>query len=127
MKANRELLALGMLGRGSRPTPPPPKPGAGTLYAPNFSALADMLSSPSLLGRPVLDKTGLTGNYLIDIQYGPDEDVVTIVQDQGLRIEAVKGPVGMMVIDHVEKPDANYDDRELKNCWRWVYSAAARG
>jgi uncharacterized protein (TIGR03435 family) len=90
------------------PAPPPLKEGAvGTMFAANFTALADMLSSPDLLGRPVLDKTGIVKNYLIAIQYGPDEDMVTIVQDQGLKLESVKAPIEFVVIDHAEKPDAN--------------------
>ncbi|HEY4362140.1 MAG TPA: TIGR03435 family protein [Bryobacteraceae bacterium] len=86
----------------------PKKPGMqGRMFAANVSALADMLSSEGLLGKPVLDKTGLTGNYLIDIQTGPDEDLITVVQDQGLRLEPAKGSIETVVIDHVEKPGAN--------------------
>ena len=91
-----------------RRTPAALKPGAvGTMYAASIPALADMLSSPSLLGRPVLDKTGLTGDYFIDTQFGPDEDMLTIVQDQGLKVESAKAPIEMIVIDHIERPDAN--------------------
>jgi Protein of unknown function (DUF3738) len=87
---------------------PPMRPGmVGRMYAANLSALADMLSQGNLLGRPVLEKTGLTGNYLIDIQSGPDEDLVTVVQDQGLRLEPAKGSIEMVVIDHLEKPGEN--------------------
>ncbi len=87
---------------------PPMRPGmVGRMYAANLSALADMLSQGNLLGRPVLEKTGLTGNYLIDIQTGPDEDLVTVVQDQGLRLEPAKGSIEMVVIDHLEKPGEN--------------------
>ncbi len=91
-----------------RPASPPRMEGAaGGFMAANLSALANALSSPHLLGRPVLDKTGLTGSYLIDIQYGPDADLVALVQEQGLKLESVKGSIEMLVIDHVEKPDAN--------------------
>jgi uncharacterized protein (TIGR03435 family) len=91
-----------------RPAPAPRRQGAeGGMFAANLSALADMLSSPNLMGRPVLDKTGLTGNYAIDIQYGPDDNLITVLQDQGLRLESVKGSIEIVVIDHVEKPDEN--------------------
>jgi len=56
------------------------------LRATRFSALADLLSSPQLLGKPVIDKTGLTGNYLIDMQSGPDEDLQGVLGDYGLRV-----------------------------------------
>jgi uncharacterized protein (TIGR03435 family) len=34
--------------------------------------------------------------------------IITAVQEQlGLRLEATKGPVDVLVIDHVERPTAN--------------------
>jgi uncharacterized protein (TIGR03435 family) len=78
------------------------------------------------LGRPVLDKTGLEGNYDITLQYAPDEtqrgltvgapeappsadiggpSIFTALQDQlGLKLEAQKGPVEILVIEHVDRP-----------------------
>jgi uncharacterized protein (TIGR03435 family) len=40
----------------------------------------------------------------------PDEGptVFETVQRVGLKLEARKGPVEVVVIDHVEKPSANY-------------------
>lgn len=94
--------------------------------------LAQVLSNQ--LGRPVLDKTGLTGNYDIKLTWTPDPgqgiggplgppppgveppppadpngpSLFTAVQEQlGLRLESQKGPVEMIVIDHVEKPSEN--------------------
>jgi uncharacterized protein (TIGR03435 family) len=92
------------------PTPAlaPMKDGnVARMMARNLTALADMLSSPNLMGRPVLDKTGLTGNYLIDLQYGPSDDLVTVILDQGLKLESVKGTIEMLVVDRVERPDPN--------------------
>jgi uncharacterized protein (TIGR03435 family) len=58
--------------------------------------------------RPVLDKTGLTGNYLFFLQWGADEDVRETVQEvMGLKLEPQKAPVEVLVVDHIEKPEPN--------------------
>ncbi len=58
--------------------------------------------------RPVLDKTGLTGNYLFFMQWGAEDDFKDVVtQVTGLKLESQKAPVEVLVIDHIEKPDAN--------------------
>jgi len=80
------------------------------------------------LRRPVIDKTGLTGNYDFTLKWAPDQNtpmfngagndsvpsdssgpsIFTAVQEQlGLKLESQKGPVEMIVIDHVEKPSEN--------------------
>ena len=71
--------------------------------------LAVLLENP--LGQPVIDKTGLTDVYDIKLSYAPKDamdsilpSIFTAVQEQlGLRLEAQKVPVEMLVIDHVEK------------------------
>jgi uncharacterized protein (TIGR03435 family) len=56
----------------------------------------------------VLDKTGLPGVYLFDLVWDPDEDFMTAVEEQsGLKFESQKAAVDTIVIDHIEKPDAN--------------------
>jgi uncharacterized protein (TIGR03435 family) len=70
-----------------------------------------------LLGRTVIDKTGLAGKYSFTVTFTPDDaspadtngpSLFTALQDQlGLKLESSKGPVELLVIDHVEKPDAN--------------------
>lgn len=72
--------------------------------------LADRLSSTA--GRPVFDKTGLTGYYAFELEYGgtgPDDlSVFTAVQEQlGLKLESARGPVEVLVIDHIEHPTEN--------------------
>jgi uncharacterized protein (TIGR03435 family) len=92
-------------------------PGDMTFQAIPISNLVDMLSH--LLGRTVVDKTGLTGKYDITLKWTPDNtpadspdgdgpSVFTAVQEQlGLRLESTKGPVTTLVIDHIEKPTDN--------------------
>lgn len=71
--------------------------------------LAGMLVRPA--GRPVVDKTGITGNYDIELRYAPEgsgdttlPSVFTALQEQlGLKLEAEKVEVEMVVIDHVER------------------------
>jgi uncharacterized protein (TIGR03435 family) len=67
------------------------------------------------VGDPVLDETGLTGLYDLNLDFTLDENfsaegsrIFEAVQEQlGLKLEARKGPVEVIVIDHVEKPSAN--------------------
>jgi len=94
--------------------------------------LVRMLSQQQL-GRPVLDKTGLTGKYDFTLQWTPEENrapmfkgtrdggqgpdsppdssgpsIFTAIQEQlGLKLEAQKGPAEVLVIDHVERPSEN--------------------
>jgi uncharacterized protein (TIGR03435 family) len=72
--------------------------------------------------RTVVDRTGLTGIYDIELHWTPDgppgpdgndlpqppsdaPSIFTALQEQlGLRLESTKGPVEVLVIDHVERP-----------------------
>jgi uncharacterized protein (TIGR03435 family) len=67
------------------------------------------------IGYTVVDETGLTGLYDLNLDFNVDEStssegptVFEAVQRQlGLKLEARKGPVEVVVIDRVEKPSAN--------------------
>jgi uncharacterized protein (TIGR03435 family) len=67
-----------------------------------------------VLGRPVVDKTGIVGEFDINLEWTPDErpdggpSLFAALQEQlGLKLEAQKGSVEILVIDHIEKPSAN--------------------
>jgi uncharacterized protein (TIGR03435 family) len=76
--------------------------------------LARYLSAQPVVGRPVIDKTGLAGFYGFSLNYAStlsDDSrphIFAALQDQlGLKLEATKGPVEILVIDHAEKPSEN--------------------
>lgn len=74
-----------------------------------------------VLGRVVLNQTGLSGRYDLSLRWTPDDpassassspdappDIFTAIQEQlGLKLESTKGPVSVLVIDSVEKPSPN--------------------
>jgi uncharacterized protein (TIGR03435 family) len=67
--------------------------------------------------RPVVDRTGLSGDFTFDLEFAPMDpgvgessaaSVYTAVQEQlGLKLEPAKMPVEVMVIDRAEKPSEN--------------------
>jgi uncharacterized protein (TIGR03435 family) len=89
--------------------------GNGTVSGGNATMefIASQLSRS--MGGPVIDQTGLTGpfDFTLEHVYDPAEehDVVTIAQRTvralRLKLERSRGPVEMIVIDHLEKPSAN--------------------
>jgi bla regulator protein blaR1 len=95
--------------------------------------IARMLSS-GVLGKMVVDKTGLAGKYDVVLDYSEEEEgpgpavpmnptgngssepsapaawpaVFTALEEQlGLKLEPEKEPADVIVIDHVEQPSAN--------------------
>ncbi len=84
-----------------------------------LSLLPVMFSFVREVGRPVIDRTGLEGLYDLELKWTPEGHVgelpadappglFTAIQEQmGLKLEAAKGPVKVLVIDHVERPSAN--------------------
>jgi len=95
----------------------PDNPGCKLEYLPGhliftgvvIGRFADDLSGS--LSRIIVDDTGLTGPFDIDVEWSPDQSatdkpsIFTAVQEQlGLRLEPGRGPVDVVVIDRVEKP-----------------------
>ena len=72
------------------------------------SRLADFLGGPRLqLGHPVVDRTGLKGSFSFTLEWTPD-DIFSALQEQlGLKLEASKGMVDVIVVDHAERPSEN--------------------
>ena len=108
-----------------------PGPGGLTLSVVNgtmedFTGLLQLL----VLDRPVVDRTGITGRYDFHFTFTPDDSLFNghpprmpaqadstaeaapgffeaIQKDIGLKLDAQKTAVDVIVIDHVEKPSAN--------------------
>jgi uncharacterized protein (TIGR03435 family) len=136
------------------PPPPPPPPGtappttAAALPTPppgalmnfgvgfagtavSFASLAPTLSQ--ILGRPVIDKTGIKGYYDLKLVFSrmglpnnggaptpppgpaggfdasdPVPSIFTAIQEAfGLKLDSARGPVSVLVIDSVSKPAEN--------------------
>lgn len=78
-----------------------------------------------VLDRPVINRTGLAGNFDFDLAWMPNEtqfggrggtmtadadrpDLFTAMREQlGLRLDSERGPADVLVIDHAERPAAN--------------------
>ena len=86
----------------------------------SMSLIASSLSSWGNLGRPVVDRTGLSGTYDFVMDYTPDPrpSYATIdsggpgfqealKQQLGLKLESERAPVEFLALDHVEHPDEN--------------------
>jgi len=120
----RRGRGLGMMGLGGPVI-------AQSVAIPNLVRLLSMV-----LGRPVLDKTGLTGKYDFTLKWTPDESqgganagapgglpngqpaipaedpsgasLFTAIQEQlGLKLESGKGPVEIIMIERAERPSGN--------------------
>jgi len=101
-------------------------PGRALLPARNatMEQFASMMQR-AVLDRPVVDRTGLSGKYDFDLEWMPDEvqfggqvpsgspeaqqkpDLFAAIQQLGLRLDATKGPVEVLVINQVQRPTAN--------------------
>ncbi|HTS77461.1 MAG TPA: TIGR03435 family protein [Bryobacteraceae bacterium] len=92
------------------------KPGANRPSRPStivarkvtMNALVNLLSSVEQ--TPMVDKTGLDGDYDIELNWDDDQGpaLSTAVQQQlGLKLEPQKVPVVLFVIDSAQKPSAN--------------------
>jgi uncharacterized protein (TIGR03435 family) len=138
------VFAAGRARGGAMPPPGPPAPGermqcgmrigpgnlmGGGALMPQFANTLGMFA-----GRIVLDRTGLTGAFDIDLTWTPDQmpqrppgapadqpvqfngvaidpngpSLFTAVQEQlGLKLDSQRGPVEMLVVDRAEKPVEN--------------------
>ena len=138
-------------GSGSAPAPPAGPAGVGgggggrqgggtfrigrgqmNLSGANMSSFANMLAGQAEIARPVIDETGLKGNYEIALKWTPESptqivggdasqssasappvdtagpNLFTALQDQlGLKLESRKAPAETIGIARIEKPSDN--------------------
>ena len=91
--------------------------GRMDLHKTSMQRLADLLSGETLRmsERPVVDMTNLKGVYDMTLDWSPEAapnpekpSLFTAVTEQlGLKLEAQKAPVEILVIDQAEKPSEN--------------------
>ena len=132
------------------PPPPPPPPGPGPAFTPvqaqdPLGPTCGYISFPGwisgrrltmghfitaltqLTRRPVVDETGLTGEFDLDVTFMPDQPVTlngaaappalaqsdrpsllpALQEDLGLKLEARRRTVDVLVIDRIERPSGN--------------------
>ena len=121
---------------GARPRDESPKNADGIPICMDGGSFRGGLLTPMLHGRPisdlvrtleaalqrkVVDRTGLTGIYDIELSYvdqsfvgkgiGSDDDgpaLLTALQEQlGLRLQSTRGPVDVLVVDTASEPTTN--------------------
>jgi uncharacterized protein (TIGR03435 family) len=114
------------------PAPPPGgfcggiRGGPGTMMGKGATMRQLALNLSPRLGRVVLDRTGLSGSFDLDLAWTPvgpadasangvptasadaGPSIFTALQEQlGLKVESTKGPVDVLVIDHVQHPTSD--------------------
>jgi uncharacterized protein (TIGR03435 family) len=129
----REWVEAMRRGTRAQATPPDvarcisslPGVGSFSMSAASMGSLANLL--PQMAGRQVIDRTGLTSLYDFTLTWMPEPaigmsslglpliprppadpdapNIFTALQEQlGLKLEAGRGPVEVIVIDRLEKP-----------------------
>lgn len=106
-------------------------PGEVTGQGVPIATLVNLLATQ--LHQTVIDKTGLSGTYDLDLTWSPEQEsgpmfrggdgsqqktdtapdstgpsIFTALQEQlGLKLQSTKGPVDTIVVDHIEMPSEN--------------------
>jgi uncharacterized protein (TIGR03435 family) len=145
LQASDEAACASKEPGNAPPSPPGPGRGPGPLdvrcggmwMGPNTLTGGKMKMNQfigglsNILGRPVIDKTGYTGTFDVQLTFSPEgtafagglpgmpagvvpqvdntlPSIFTVVQEQlGLKLESQKGPGQVLVIDYAEKPSEN--------------------
>jgi len=91
-------------------------------YQAPMTLLASLLTNRNLGGPEIQDRTGLTGRYDFVEEWGawtggvgaaagdavdPGPTLFSAVAALGLKLEAAKGQIETLVIDHIDRPSEN--------------------
>jgi uncharacterized protein (TIGR03435 family) len=104
----KDAASLIAAGRGCSAGP---VPGGISVHGMPIAALAGLMA-PSV-ERVIVDATGLTGNWDLDLAFvnqvqdanGDGPSLFTALEEQlGLKLEAGRAPVDVIVIDRLERP-----------------------
>jgi len=112
----KEVGAL--IARTGRPASPDAPPLCGIRSVSGHIELNATRINPNFVrtlapitGRSVVDKTGLTGVFDAELVWNDSEEgpsLFAAIQEQiGLKLEAQRGPVDVLVVDHVERPTSD--------------------
>jgi uncharacterized protein (TIGR03435 family) len=97
-----------------------PAPGGGMAFkAQGMTVESFARAVQTFVDRPVFDRSGLKGEYDIEVSFMPERfgpvrsdqassdvpSIFTALQERlGLKLEATRGPLEVLVIDSVERP-----------------------
>jgi len=106
-----------------------PKGQVSTAIGGRKLSMADLAQQLGLITRrPVLDRTGITGEFTYAFEFAPSDDqpgvremradgrfpflsgpslFTALEEELGLKLETSKAPVEVLVIEHVERPSEN--------------------
>jgi uncharacterized protein (TIGR03435 family) len=101
--------------------------GKISMHGLTMASLASALTRQ--IGKAVQDRSGLVGNFDVELRWtdemgespsgaetqesgvatdAPEPGIFTALQEQlGLRLESAKVPVECLIVDHIERPEAN--------------------
>ena len=115
--ADCAALLAAFKATGARQTPDSPTCGLrrlrGQFRGTGVGLGEFVVALTSVAGRPVVDATGLTGSFDLNVKFTPSDaadptggaSVFTAIQEQlGLRLESRRAPVSVLVIESAERP-----------------------
>jgi uncharacterized protein (TIGR03435 family) len=113
--ADCDALSAAFRVSGAPPGPNAPvcgrRSGEGRVWGTGILVSELIASLIPSAGRPIVDATGLTGRFDLDLKWTPDPvsadgvSLFTAIRDQlGLRLEPTSAPMEVLIIERAERP-----------------------